>query len=231
MGSRRRPPPPCLRHPRTPPRRAGSSFTEQTGLLYCKPFTNPQSCYKTATSGFFLWGENTHTHLHSRTRTKHGRRERREKKGGGGQRGGRLETGKCAPGQERAFSGLASQPCQRSPRHPRGAGGNCLSGGSFPRRLCHIHCYRRYPARPRILSAAPRSLPSPPRQPGKGGDRRERVLLWGPRGPVAAGENAGFLPGERGSRSVRAATRGLGARGKRSGHPDGAVSPSPPRCT
>lgn len=100
--------------PPHPPRRAGST-TEQTGLLYCKTFTNPQTCYKTANPGFFLWGENRAHHIHSLTRTKHGRRERKEKKGGGGQRGGRLEIGKCAPGQERAFSGLASPPSSALP--------------------------------------------------------------------------------------------------------------------
>lgn len=83
VGSRRQPPPPCLRHPRSPPRRAGSSFTQQTGLLYCKPFTNPQTCYKTATPGFFLWGENTRTHAHAQNMAGRSGGRRKEGEGGG----------------------------------------------------------------------------------------------------------------------------------------------------
>lgn len=138
--------------PPHPPRRAGST-TEQTGLLYCKTFTNPQTCYKTANPGFFLWGENYAHHTHSRTRTKHGRRERKEKKGGGGQRGGRLETGKCASGQERAFSGLASPPpssalpaslsCQRRIFHlgdPCSDAFGTLAAVAVPRTAENDHC-------------------------------------------------------------------------------------------
>lgn len=196
--------------------------------MYCKPFTNPQTCYKTATPGFFLWGEeHAHSHAHSRTRANHGRQERREKKGGGGQRRGRLETGKCAPGQERAFSGLFSRPCQRSPRHPRVTGGNFLSRGSFKRRLCHIHCCcltphgREFPAR----------LPAPPTTAGERWSPRGSVCRRGsPAGRLLPGKTRGFC-WERGPRSVHAATLVLRARGQRFGHLAEAVPPSPPRCT
>lgn len=44
------------RHPRTLPGFQGEAFSEQPGLLYCKAFSNPQTCYKTAPPGCFPWG-------------------------------------------------------------------------------------------------------------------------------------------------------------------------------
>ncbi|XP_036251440.1 uncharacterized protein LOC118694456 isoform X2 [Molothrus ater] len=50
----------------------------------------PPNLLQNGKRGLLSLGRKLHK-PHSRTRTKHGRQERKEKKGGGGQRGGRLE--------------------------------------------------------------------------------------------------------------------------------------------
>lgn len=113
-----------------------------------------------------------------------------------------------------------SQPCQRSPRRPRVAGGNFLSRGSFKRRLCHIRRCRLTPHGREF----PARLPAPPSLPvtageRRGGGARERAPPWGPRGPVAAGESPGFLPGE--GPTLRARRQLSAARPRASPRPPG----------
>lgn len=73
-----------------------------------------------------------------------------------------------------------SQPCQRSPRRPRAAGGNFLSRGSFKRRLCHIRRCRLTPHGRDF----PARLPAPPSHPVTAGERRRGG--GGPTGTCAA---------------------------------------------
>lgn len=132
---------------------------------------------------------------HSRARTKHGRQERKEKKGGGGQRGGRLEIGKCAPGQERAFSGLASPRsstlpaslgCQRGIFHlgdPSSDAFGTFTADAVPRTAVSYRC---------PLGRGSPWERAPPGGPGPGFRLGEREPMLRARGP-RHGQHSGHL--------------------------------------
>lgn len=95
-----------------------------------------------------------------------------------------------------------SQPCQRSPRRPRAAGGNFLSRGSFKRRLCHIRRCRLTPHGRDF----PARLPAPPSHPVTAGERRRGGgahgnvrRRGGPAGRLLPGKARGFCWAGRGA--------------------------------
>lgn len=177
VGSRQQPPPTCLRHPRTLPQRAGSSFTEQTGLLYWEPFTNPPDLLQNSKPGQLSLGA-----VWGKTRTKHGRQERREKEGG------EADWRQVSVPQGRSLPFQASPPTLPELSPPPGAGSEeCPSWGILQATPLSHSLQPPFPSTPGTAVGFHRGSLLPSRD-GRGGLSGSRIAVGPPRAGCCRGK-------------------------------------------
>lgn len=178
VGSRRRPPLPCLRHPRTLPGVQGAQLNK---LVYCtaRHLPTPKPVTKQQTQASFFGEKTTHTTLtHAHAQNMAGGRGRRRKEGEGS---GEEDWRQVSVPQGRSVPFQASPPPPLpvlSPPASAARGASFISGILAATPLVHW-LLSPYPARPRMTTAprmgvpvgmsaaaeAPRARISPAREP------------------------------------------------------------------